>query len=186
MSHFFGQGYMINNGGQTLQIANMNKAVATLSNNDLLNIKNLEVDQNISEIPLMFLHDKIETISIRGGSFRNIPERIFELKKLKSISVTLSGLSVIDERIGDLTELTSLDVSSNYISSLPNSLANLTKLSYLNIGHTNIAELSVLTGLKELKKLVLPADLRGKVPSTFICQEIKFAPAWHVWSNSKE
>ena len=185
MSHFFGQGYMINNGGKTLQIENMSKALATLSSGELLGIKNLEIAQNISEIPLMFLRDELETISIYGGSFRKIPERVYELKKLKSLSITLSGLSGID-RIGELTSLTSLDVSSNYITNLPNNLVNLKKLSYLNIGHTNIAEFpTILTELKELKKLVLPAELRGKVPAN-ICQEIKFSPAWYVWSNSKE
>ncbi|WP_310484387.1 leucine-rich repeat domain-containing protein [Chamaesiphon sp. VAR_48_metabat_403] len=81
----------------------------------------------------------------------SLPDSIGNLVELTDLNLSNNLLTSLPNNLGNLANLTRLNLNNNYLTTLPDSLSNLTSLQELQINNNDIANLSILQKLPNLK-----------------------------------
>lgn len=115
-----------------------------ISYNDNLNLKNIELLENL------------ETLNSRGNGVISLPEKIFLLKKLNTVDYSENEIELIPNEIVHANQLEYLYLDNNDIIGLPEELFSLINLKYLRIIKNNITKMDErFVEMKSLKMLSL-------------------------------
>jgi len=149
------------------QLKIINSTFETLPSNfgDLENLKELEIDANLKELPASFEKlQKLTDLYLNGNSFTSFPKEITKLMSLKSLILDENKIIEIHSDIQYMIGLEGLSLTSNKIEKLPKEMGKLKSLILLDVSSNPLKDLPM-----ELAKL--PHLMNIVIKDTFISKE---------------
>ena len=142
--------------------------LSQLISGDLLGIKRLTLNENLTEFPLeiLLLADSLEILDLSHNQLSSLPKELEKLTKLKIIFASNNCFETLPEVLGECENLEMIGFKANQIKYVPAS-ALPAKLRWLVLTDNSIKTLPDELGERpRLQKLALAGNKLTKLPQT--------------------